>query len=210
MDTLSDFIASKLLKIKAVKFQINNPFTWGTGWSSPIYFDDRKVLSYPATRVAIKLELARLVAEKYPDAEVIAGVTSSAIPFAIMVADELGLPFIYIHSEPKDHGFDNMIEGDLRLHQKVVLIENQIITAANSLKVYEAIRQNACDVLGLVALFDYSFDLSKKALTQINLEHTCLCDYNSIVRLAIDQKLISIADSKVLDRWYKNPEKWKK
>lgn len=210
MNTLSDFIAPKLLKIKSFKFQLSNPFVWGTGWSSPVYCDDRKLLSYPNMRALIKIELSRLIAEKYPDAEVIAGVASNAIAMAVLVADELGLPFIYVHPEPKDHGFENRIEGDLRPHKKVVIIENQVSTGANSVKVVEAIRQNACDVLGLLSIFDYQFEMSERAFAQIGLEHTSLCDFNAVMHHAVEEGIISVSESDTLEQWRKDPIKWKK
>ncbi len=206
---LSDFIAGKLLKIKAVKFQIENPFDWGIGWSSPVYCDDRKLLSYPSIRAVVKLELARLVAEKYPDADVIAAVASNAVAISVLVADTLGLPFIYVHPEPKDHGFENRIEGDLRPHQKVVILENQVSTGANSVKVAEAIRQNACEVNGLLSIFDYRFDMSAQAFKSIDLEHTSLCNFGSVLRLAQENKSISRADVATLEQWHKNPAAWK-
>lgn len=210
MEQLSDFIAAKLLKIKAVKFQIENPFLWGIGWSSPMYCDDRKLLSYPSTRAVVKLELARLIAERYPDADVIAGVASNAVAISVMVADALGLPFIYVHPEPKDHGFENRIEGDLRPHQNVVIIENQVSTGANSVKVADAIRQNACTVQGLFSIFDYKFEMSQNAFSQINLQHTSLSDFDAVLRLALENKTLTQADAQILRQWHSNPAKWKK
>ncbi len=210
MEQLSDFIAAKLLKIKAVKFQIENPFLWGIGWNSPMYCDDRKILSYPSTRAVVKLELARLIAEKYPNADVIAGVASNAVAISVMVADSLGLPFIYVHPEPKDHGFENRIEGDLRPHQNVVIIENQVSTGANSVKVADAIRQNACTVQGLFSIFDYKFELSQNAFSQINLQHTSLSDFDAVLRLALDNKTLTQADAQILRQWHSNPAKWVK
>ena len=208
MDSLSHFIANKLLKIKAVKFQLNNPIVWGTGWQSPMYCADRKILSYPQIRAIIKIEMARLIAERYPNADVIAGVASNAIAISVMVADELGLPFVYVHPEPKDHGFENRIEGDLRPHQNVVIIENQVSTGANAVKVCDAIRQNACSVLGLMSIFNYGFEMSHKALAQIDLEHIALSDFDAVISQATEQNIISTADVEMLKRWHKNPAKW--
>ena len=139
MKTLEKSVAEKLLKIKAVKLQPNNPFVWASGWNSPIYCDNRKTLSYPQIRTYIKLELARLILEMYPDVEVIAGVATGAIAQGALVADALGLPFVYIRPTPKDHGLENMIEGDLRPKQKVVVIEDLISTGGSSLKAPEAL-----------------------------------------------------------------------
>ena len=135
-------VAERLLKVKAVKLQPNNPFVWASGWNSPIYCDNRKTLSYPQIRSFIKTELARLVMEKYPDVEVIAGVATGAIAQGALVADTLGLPFVYVRPKPKDHGLENMIEGDLRPKQKVVVIEDLVSTGGSSLKAIEALRKD--------------------------------------------------------------------
>jgi orotate phosphoribosyltransferase len=151
MNTVEKLTAEKLLKIKAVKLQPSNPFTWASGWKSPIYCDNRKLMSYPATRNFIKVEFARIILEKYPQVEAIAGVATGAIAPGAIVADALGLPFVYIRSAPKDHGLENLIEGDLKPRQKVVVIEDLISTGQSSLKAVEAIRQSGSDVLGMVA-----------------------------------------------------------
>ncbi|MGC3978079.1 MAG: orotate phosphoribosyltransferase, partial [Paludibacteraceae bacterium] len=148
--------------MRAVKLQPNNPFTWASGWFSPIYCDNRKTLSYPKVRTFIKIELTRTILELYPDVEVIAGVATGAIAQAAMVADELGLPFVYVRSSPKDHGLENLIEGDLRPKQKVVIIEDLISTGGSSLKAVEAIRRDGCEVLGMVAIFTYSLPLAEE------------------------------------------------
>ncbi|MEA4995908.1 MAG: orotate phosphoribosyltransferase, partial [Petrimonas sp.] len=157
MNTVEKLTAEKLLKIKAVKLQPSNPFTWASGWKSPIYCDNRKLMSYPATRNFIKVEFARIILEKYPQVEAIAGVATGAIAPGAIVADALGLPFVYIRSAPKDHGLENLIEGDLKPRQKVVVIEDLISTGQSSLKAVEAIRQSGSDVLGMVAIFTYGF-----------------------------------------------------
>src|SRR5690554_1918437 len=150
-------VADKLLKIKAIKLQPNNPFTWASGWKSPIYCDNRKTLSYPEIRTYIKLQIARIIQENYPDADVIAGVATGAIAQGALVADLLGLPFIYIRPTPKDHGLENMIEGDLKPKQKVVVIEDLISTGGSSLKAVDAVRRDGSEVLGVVAIFSYDF-----------------------------------------------------
>ncbi|MEA5071497.1 MAG: orotate phosphoribosyltransferase, partial [Petrimonas sp.] len=157
MNTVEKLTAEKLLKIKAVKLQPSNPFTWASGWKSPIYCDNRKLMSYPATRNFIKVEFARIILEKYPQVEAIAGVATGAIAPGAIVADALGLPFVYVRSAPKDHGLENLIEGDLKPRQKVVVIEDLISTGQSSLKAVEAIRQSGSDVLGMVAIFTYGF-----------------------------------------------------
>ena len=169
MKTLERLVAEKLLKIKAVKLQPANPFTWASGWKSPIYNDNRKTLSYPAVRTFIKLELARMVSEKYENADAIAGVATGAIAQGALVADLLGLPFVYIRSTPKDHGLENLIEGELRPGMKVVVIEDLISTGGSSLKAVEAIRQSGSEVVGMVACYTYGFDVAEKAFLSDSL-----------------------------------------
>lgn len=210
MEELENFVASKLLKIKAVKMQPHNPFVWATGWNSPIYCDDRKLLSYPAVRNVVKLELARLVAEKFPDAEVIASVATNAIAIGVLVAEELGLPFVYVHSIPKDHGFENMIEGDLKPKQKVVIIEDQICMANNSMRVVDVLQKNACTVMGLVAIYNYEFQAAAKALKENQVEAYWLCGFEAMISKALECKIISPEDEKVFRQWQANPAEWKK
>lgn len=210
MEELENFVASKLLKIKAVKMQPNNPFVWATGWNSPIYCDDRKLLSYPAVRNVVKLEMARLVAEKFPDAEVIASVATNAIAIGVLVAEELGLPFVYVHPRPKDHGFENMIEGDLKPKQKVVIIEDQICMGNNSLRVVDVLKKNACKVLGLVAIYNYEFEAAATALKSNQVEAYWLCGFEAMISKALENKIISPDDEKVFRQWQANPSEWKK
>lgn len=153
MKTLESLVAEKLLKIKAVKLQPANPFTWASGWKSPIYNDNRKTLSYPVVRSFIKLELARVISEKFENVDAIAGVATGAIAQGALVADLLGLPFVYIRSTPKDHGLENLIEGELKPGSKVVIIEDLVSTGGSSLKAVQAVRNFGCDVAGMVAIF---------------------------------------------------------
>src|SRR5215469_12575039 len=157
MKTLEQILAKRLLKIKAIKLQPANPFTWASGWKSPIYCDNRKTLSYPSLRNFIKLEIARAIIENFEDVTTVAGVATGAIAQGAMVAEELNLPFVYIRSAPKDHGLENLIEGDLKPGSKVVVIEDLISTGGSSLKAVEAIRNAGCDVIGMVAIFSYGF-----------------------------------------------------
>ncbi|HAD01133.1 MAG TPA: orotate phosphoribosyltransferase, partial [Porphyromonadaceae bacterium] len=157
MKTLERLVAEKLLKIKAVKLQPANPFTWASGWKSPIYCDNRKTLSYPAVRTFIKLELARVISEKYENVDAIAGVATGAIAQGALVADLLNLPFVYIRSTPKDHGLENLIEGELKPGSKVVIIEDLVSTGGSSLKAVEAVRNFGCEVIGMVAIFTHGF-----------------------------------------------------
>jgi orotate phosphoribosyltransferase len=209
MKTLEKSVAEKLLKIKAVKLQPNNPFVWASGWNSPIYCDNRKTLSYPQIRSYIKIELARLILEMYPDVEVIAGVATGAIAQAALVADILGLPFVYIRPTPKDHGLENMIEGDLRPKQKVVVIEDLISTGGSSLKAVEAIRNDSSEVLGMVAIFTYGFPVADQKFKKAKVKLTTLCTYDAVLSEALSTNYISEDDIETLQEWRQNPSTWR-
>lgn len=210
MKSLEKAVAEKLLKIKAVKLQPNNPFTWASGWNSPIYCDNRKTLSYPKVRTFIKVELARTILELYPDVEVIAGVATGAIAQAAMVADELGLPFVYVRSSPKDHGLENLIEGDLRPKQKVVVIEDLISTGGSSLKAVEAIRKDGSEVLGMVAIFTYSLPVAEEKFKNARVKLSALCHYEAVLLEALATNYITEEDMKTLKEWRENPAVWRK
>jgi orotate phosphoribosyltransferase len=209
MKTLEKSVAEKLLKIKAVKLQPNNPFVWASGWNSPIYCDNRKTLSYPQLRSYIKIELARLILEMYPEVEVIAGVATGAIAQAALVADVLGLPFVYIRPTPKDHGLENMIEGDLRPKQKVVVIEDLISTGGSSLKAVEAIRNDGSEVLGMVAIFTYGFPVADQKFKKAKVKLTTLCTYDAVLSEALSTNYISEDDIETLQEWRQNPSTWR-
>lgn len=208
MNTLQKLTAEKLLRVKAIKLQPSNPFTWASGWKSPIYCDNRKLMSYPAIRNFVKVEFARLLLEKYPQADAIAGVATGAIAPGVLVADLLDLPFVYIRSAPKDHGLENMIEGDLRPKQKVIVIEDLVSTGGSSLKAVEAIRNNGSDVLGMLAVFTYGFPLSQKRMHEARVELTTLCDYDAILDEALATDYIDESELQTLQDWRKNPENW--
>ena len=157
MKTLERLFAEKLLKIKAIKLQPANPFTWASGWKSPFYCDNRKTLSYPSLRNFVKIEITRLILERFGQVDAIAGVATGAIPQGALVADALNLPFVYVRSTPKDHGLENLIEGELRPGMKVVVVEDLISTGGSSLKAVEAIRRDGCEVIGMVAAYTYGF-----------------------------------------------------
>jgi len=208
MKKLERILASKLLKIKAVKLQPSNPFIWASGWKSPIYCDNRKTLSYPPLRNFIKLELARIIREKYEHVEAIAGVATGAIAQGAMVAEELGLPFVYVRSSPKDHGLENLIEGDLKPGMKVVVIEDLISTGASSLKAVEAIRADGNDVIGMLAIFTYGFPVAEEAFKKAHVELTTLSDYESVLELALATNYIEESELDTLKDWRKSPETW--
>ena len=209
MKTLEKNVAEKLLKIKAVKLQPNNPFTWASGWKSPIYCDNRKTLSYPQTRNFIKVEISRLILEMYPDVEVIAGVATGAIAQGALVADELGLPFVYIRPTPKDHGLENMIEGDLKPKQKVVVIEDLISTGGSSLKAVEAIRKDGSEVLGMIAIFTYGFPVAEEKFKAAKVKLTTLCNYDAVLSEALTTSYIAEGDIETLKEWRESPSTWK-
>ena len=163
MKTLERLFAEKLLKIKAIKLQPANPFTWASGWKSPFYCDNRKTLSYPSLRNFVKVEITRLILERFGQVDAIAGVATGAIPQGALVADALNLPFVYVRSTPKDHGLENLIEGELRPGMKVVVVEDLISTGGSSLKAVEAIRRDGCEVIGMVAAYTYGFPIAEKA-----------------------------------------------
>ena len=174
-------VAESLLKIKAIKLQPSEPFTWASGWKSPIYCDNRKTLSFPEIRTLVRDEFVKTVKAKYPQVEVIAGVATGAIAQGALVAQELGLPFIYVRSSPKDHGLGNLIEGDLKAGQKVVVIEDLISTGGSSLKAAEAVRAAGAEVLGMVAIFTYGFPVSENAFKEHKVELTTLSNYNAMI-----------------------------
>lgn len=210
MKALEKTVAERLLSIKAIKLQPNNPFTWASGWKSPIYCDNRKTLSYPAIRTYIKNALVKTILELYPDVEVIAGVATGAIAQGALVADELGLPFIYVRSSPKDHGLENLIEGDLKPKQKVVVIEDLISTGGSSLKAVEAIRKDGSDVLGMVAIFTYEFRAAEEKFKKAKVKLTTLSNYEAVLTEALATKYINEKDMDTLREWRQNPAEWKK
>ncbi len=210
MKKLERLIAENLLRIKAIKVQPENPFTWASGWKSPIYCDNRKTLSYADIRTLIKTQLARIVLEKYPDVDVIAGVATGAIAQGALVADELGKPFVYVRSAPKDHGLENLIEGDLKPGQKVVVIEDLVSTGLSSLKAVDAIKKDGCEVLGMAAIFTYGFPIAATRFKEAGVELTTLSNYEEVLEHLLKENLISESDKETLSEWRKNPDTWGK
>ena len=210
MSTLEKIFAKKLLEVKAIKLQPEAPFTWASGWKSPFYCDNRKTLAFPALRSFVKLELSRLVAEKYPEAEAVAGVATGAIAQGTLVADALGLPFAYVRSKPKDHGLTNLIEGDLKAGMKVVVIEDLISTGGSSLKAVEALRAHGCEVVGMVAAYTYGFPTAEKAFAEAGVELTTLTNYEAVVETALATGYIEEKHVALLHDWRSNPSEWGK
>jgi orotate phosphoribosyltransferase len=208
MDTLEKITAKKLLKIKAVKLQPSNPFTWASGWKSPIYCDNRKLMSYPDIRNFLKIQFGRIILEKYPNVEAIAGVATGAIAPGAIVADLLGLPFVYIRATPKGHGLENLIEGDLRPKQKVVVVEDLVSTGKSSLKAVEAIRKDGAEVIGMVSIFTYGFPIATQNMQEANVELTSLSNYDAILEEALSSEYIDESELQTLQDWRENPDTW--
>ncbi|MDR2791610.1 MAG: orotate phosphoribosyltransferase [Tannerellaceae bacterium] len=205
---LERLVAEKLLKIKAVKLQPANPFTWASGWRSPIYCDNRKTLSYPEIRTFIKLELARVINEDYPAADAIAGVATGAIAQGALVADLLNLPFVYIRSTPKDHGLENLIEGELKAGSRVVVLEDLVSTGLSCLKAVEAVRNFGCDVIGMVAIFTHGFPVAAEKFRAAKVPLTTLSNYDAVIEEALRTDYIGPADVETLQEWRKDPSNW--
>ena len=208
MKTVACLLAEKLLKINAVKLQPANPFVWASGWNSPIYTDNRRTLSYPEVRSFIKTELTRTILEQFPDAQAIAGVATGAIAQGALVADQLGLPYVYVRSTPKDHGLENLIEGDLRPGQKVVVIEDLVSTGKSSLEAVEAVRAAGCEVVGMVALFSYGFPVAEENFASANVKLVTLSNYNALLDAALATNYITSDYIATLEQWRQDPANW--
>ncbi len=208
MEQIDRLLAEKLLKISAIKLQPDNPFTWASGWNSPIYTDNRKTLSYPEIRTFIKVELCRTIMENFPKPDAIAGVATGAIAQGALVADELGLPYVYVRSTPKDHGLENLIEGNVRPGQKVVVIEDLISTGGSSLKAVEALRAAGCEVVGMAAIFTYGFPIAEEKFAEAGVTLHTLSNYNSMLQAALETNYIRKQDIQTLSEWREDPANW--
>jgi orotate phosphoribosyltransferase len=208
MDNTAENIARYLLQIKAIKLQPANPITWASGWKSPIYCDNRKTLSFPQVRSYIRDSFARIVNDNYPAAEVIAGVATGAIAHGVLVAEKLGLPFIYVRSEAKDHGLGNKIEGYFEAGQKVVVIEDLISTGASSLAAVNALSLAGCNLLGMAAIFTYEFNKAAEGFSAAGCELHTLCSYRILISAALEAGYISEKDVETLKQWRTSPSTW--
>lgn len=200
--------AEKLLQIQALKLSPNSPFTWASGWKSPIYCDNRKLLSFPHVRDFVKSELANAILDNFEDAEVLAGVATAGIPHGALAADLLRLPFIYVRSKPKGHGLGNQIEGVLEKGQKVVVIEDLVSTGKSSLEAVEALREAGAEVIGMCALFTYGFQQASEAFEKANVNLVTLSNYNALMEVAQRQQIISESDIESLSQWRDSPATW--
>jgi orotate phosphoribosyltransferase len=201
--------AEKLLPADAVRLNAKIPFTWASGWKSPIYCDNRKVLSLPYIRDYIKSELCNVIFEKFADAEVIAGVATAGIAWGAMVADQLKLPFIYVRPKPKEHGLGNQIEGQYNPGQKIVVVEDLVSTGKSSLQVVDVLRQNEVEVIGMVSIFNYRFPQAAQAFEQAAVPIISLTDYPNLIALALKKALIEPSEEEILLKWRSNPANWK-
>ena len=201
-------LAEKLLQISAIKLQPQNPFVWGSGWNSPIYNDNRRILSYPDIRNYVKVEFARVILENFPEADAIAGVATGAIAFGAIVADVLGLPYVYVRSTPKDHGLENLIEGNLKPGTKVVVIEDLVSTGGSSLKAVDVVRTYGCEVVGMACLFNYQFPMAVKRFRDANVNLVSLCNYSTMIEVAEETNYISQSEAEALREWREDPADW--
>ncbi len=210
MKTLEKIFAAKLLKVKAIKLQPDNPFTWASGWKSPFYCDNRKTLAFPELRSFVKIELSRIVMEEFNEFDAVAGVATGAIAQGALVADALNKPFAYVRSKPKDHGMENLIEGDLQPGMKVVVIEDLISTGGSSLKAVEALRKAGCEVVGMVAAYTYGFDVAVKAFEEAGVKLVTLTNYEAVREVALETGYINENHVEMLNDWRRDPANWKK
>lgn len=209
MENTGREIAQSLLQIKAIKLSPANYFTWASGWHSPIYCDNRTTLSYPAVRKQIYEAFARLIAAKYPDADVLAGVATGAIAHGALAAEAMGLPFIYVRSAAKTHGMTNQVEGHFEKGQRVVVVEDLISTGGSSLAAVEALRDAGCEVLGMVAIFTYAFPTARENFGKAGVTLDTLSDYPTMIELAAEQGYVRESDLATLREWRRDPANWK-
>ncbi|MBN8858307.1 MAG: orotate phosphoribosyltransferase [Sphingobacteriales bacterium] len=201
-------VAEKLLQINAIRLNPQQPFTWASGWKSPIYCDNRKTLSFPYIRDFVKSELCNIIFEQFPDAGLLAGVATAGIAWGAMAADQLKLPFIYVRPKPKDHGLGNQIEGYYEAGQKVVVIEDLISTGKSSLQVCDALKNQGLQVEGMVSIFTYGFPVAAEAFKNAGVRLTSLTNYETLVALAIEKGIIGAGEENTLLNWRKDPAGW--
>lgn len=202
-------VAAKLLEIQAIKLNHREPFTWASGWKSPIYCDNRLSLSYPSIRSYIRNSLVSAIRENFPDVECIAGVATAGVPQGAMVADALELPYVYVRPKPKEHGMGNLIEGKVTPGQKVVLIEDLISTGGSSLKAAQAMREAGFKVLGMVAIFTYGFEVATRNFEEAEIKLVCLSDFNALIKEAVAKKYLDDDQMVYVKSWRLDPANWK-
>ena len=203
-------VAEKLLQVQAVKLNVEQPFTWASGWKSPIYCDNRKLLSFPYIRDFIKSELCSIIFEQFPTADSIAGVATAGIAWGAMAADQLKLPFIYVRPKAKEHGLANQIEGGYEQGQKILVVEDLISTGQSSLKVCEALQNAGMEVVGMVSIFTYGFPIAQQAFADAGIEVRSITNYESLINLTIEKGIVDAAQLNSLLNWRSNPSEWMK
>jgi len=201
-------VAEKLLQVNAVKLNPAQPFTWASGWKSPIYCDNRKVLSFPFIRDFIKSEMCNVVFEKFPDAQLLAGVATAGIAWGAMAADQLKLPYIYVRPKPKDHGLGNQIEGYFEKGQHTVVIEDLVSTGKSSLQVVDVLKEAGLNVIGMVSIFTYGFALATEEFNKASIIYYSLTDYPTLIELALEKGIVSAGQEEVLLKWRDDPANW--
>ena len=201
-------VAEKLLQVNAIKLNPEQPFTWASGWKSPIYCDNRKVLSFPFIRDFIKSEMCNVIFEKFPDAELLAGVATAGIAWGAMAADQLKLPYIYVRPKPKEHGLGNQIEGFYEKGQKVVVIEDLVSTGKSSLQVVDVLKKQGLEVVGMVSIFTYGFVAATEGFQKASLIYYSLTDYPTLIESAVEKGIVSAEQQEVLLKWRDDPAKW--
>lgn len=201
-------VAEKLLQINAIKLSPQEPFTWASGWKSPIYCDNRKVLSFPYVRDFVKSEMCSVIFEKFPDADILAGVATAGIAWGAMAADQLKLPYVYVRPKPKEHGLGNQIEGNLEKGQKVVVIEDLISTGKSSLQVCDVLKAAGVEIIGMVSIFNYGFTVADKAFEAAGVPFTSLTNYPTLIELAIEKGIVTADQQKTLLNWSADPANW--
>lgn len=210
MESVEKIVAKQLLEVKAVKLNVENPFTWASGWKSPIYCDNRKILSYPATRKVVYESFVEIINKHFKDVDVIAGVATGAIAYGMLVAEAMGKPFVYVRPKPKDHGTGSQIEGELPRGAKVVVVEDLISTGGSSLSAVDCLQKSGAVVLGMVAIFTYNFIRARRAFEYANVELHTLSHYEALLEEAVAENYIKQEDMEVLKQWRINPENWGK
>jgi orotate phosphoribosyltransferase len=206
--TDASIVAEKLLQVNAIKLSPDEPFTWASGWKSPIYCDNRKVLSFPFIRDYIKSEMCYVIFEQFPDADLIAGVATAGIAWGAMAADQLKLPYVYVRPKPKEHGLGNQVEGFFERGQKTVVVEDLVSTGQSSLQVVEVLRKQGLEVTGMVSIFTYGFPVATEAFEKASLKHFSLTNYGSLIEQAIKKGIVSASQEKTLMEWREKPQEW--
>jgi len=202
-------VAEKLLQVNAIRLNPDEPFTWASGWKSPIYCDNRRVLSFPHVREFIKSELCNVIFEAFPEADYLAGVATAGIPWGAMAADQLKLPFVYVRPKPKEHGLGNQIEGFIEAGKKVIVVEDLISTGKSSLQVVEVLRNAGLQVEGMVAIFTYGFPIASQSFSEAGVQLKTLTNYQTLIDLAIQKRIVQQDQESVLKEWADNPAAWK-